>query len=291
MFKINPKKNTTVAYQQSIYSIISITLVLLILGLLSTFLFQARALSTYFKERVEVVVVLTNEATQTEILDLEANLQKKTYTKKIEFIHKDKAASLFKQQFNEDFENILGYNPLYSSFSLFLNASHARADSIQALKNNLLKQKIVKDIFYQEALLQTINNNIQKFTFFLVIAAVIFLFIVFTLIDSTIKLAMYSNRFIIKTMQLVGATHSFIAQPFEKNAITNGLVSGVIASLLMILFALLARNILTDLALLQNIPVFLLTALFITLLGVFISWYSTRQAVLKYLKTQLDELY
>ncbi|QQS29623.1 MAG: cell division protein FtsX [Sphingobacteriales bacterium] len=293
MSGLPPKKGNSTRFSKPsyAYSIVSIALVLFLIGVLCVLLMQARQLSRHFKENLEIIVILDDDLTADSIKLLKTEMASKPYTKSVQYISKDEAARQFIQQTQENFDSILGFNPLFASFSLYLNAPYANTDSLTKIKNLLVKNKAIKEVYYQEAIITMVNSNIKKVGFFIVALSLLFFAIAFVLIDNTIKLAMYSNRFLIKSMQLVGATRWFIAQPFITQSIYNGMVSGMLASVLLALVLLMAQKNMPELSILHELLSFVLICIIITLFGVFMSWWSTKTSVIKYLQLQLDELY
>lgn len=284
-------KITQPAKPSYFYSIISITIVLFMLGLAGVLLLQAQNLSAYFKENIEVTLILSDNATYDEAQMLETKLKTEPFVKSAVYVSKEDAAKRYMQQNTEDFRKVLDYNPLFAAINLYLKAPYANADSLRAIKARLQKTAVIEDVFYQEALLDMINVNAGKLGFILLVMSIIFLITAFALIDNTIKLAMYANRFLIKSMQLVGATRWFIAGPFIRQSIYNGIVSGIAACLILAMLLLFAQWNLPELSALYDPLSFLLLCVVVVLIGITISWWSTKQAVLKYIQMQLDELY
>ena len=172
-----------------------------------------------------------------------------------------------------------------------LHANYTNADSLDFITQELESNKFITESFYQASLIDVINENSNKIGLILGILSLIFFVVAFTLIDNTIKLAMYSNRFLIKSMQLVGATRSFITKPFTQQAVYNGIVSGMLASVLLVLLLLFAQQNVPELAALFDIFTFLVLCLCLIITGIIISWWSTKSSVTKYLQMQLDDLY
>ncbi len=274
-----------------LYAIISTTLVLFMLGILGMLLLHAQALSKYFKENIEITVMLDDKTAKSNVNALQKALQKKPYVKRSHYVSLAEATQHFKAENKEDFTEILDVNPLFSSLNLYLYANYANKDSLAQIKRDLLKVPMVKEVFYQENLVDLINSNTSKIGLPLFILSLLFLLMAFTLIDSTIKLAMYANRFLIKSMQLVGATRWFISKPFITQSVYNGILSGLLAAVMLVAVLLLAQKSIPELSLLHNPLKFTLLCVGIISLGIFISWWSTRLSVVKYLQKQLDELY
>ena len=273
------------------YAIVSTALVLFVLGLLGMLFLNARALSKHFKENVELTLVLDDAAEEEAIIALQQGLERQNYTKQARYVSKQEAGERFKEANDEDFHEVLDYNPLFASISLFLNAGYAHTDSLEKIKKTLTKQPIIKEVFYQENLVDLIHANTQRLGFILLVLSAVFLVIAFTLIDNTIKLAMYANRFLIKSMQLVGAKQDFITQPFLQQSYYNGFLSGLIASALLFLVLLLLQNSIPEIRILNSVWKMILLCAFLIAAGIAINWWSTKRSVTKYLKKPLEELY
>lgn len=273
------------------YAIISVSLVLFLLGLLGVFLTYAQALSTHFKENIEVTVILTDQSKERELLLFDQYLKKQPYVKTYRYVSKADAAEQFVENYEEDFVEVLGYNPLFSAYHIYLHSAFANSDSLDIIKMSLKGEPIVSEVYYQESLVDLINANVQKITMAFAFLSLVFMVIAFTLIDNTIKLNMYSNRFLVKSMQLVGATRMFIARPFLIKSLYNGILSGLLASFLLLLTLVLAQNNISELRLLNSPAYFILICIIISLLGILLSWWSTRTAVYKYLQMRFDDLY
>lgn len=274
-----------------VYAIVSMSLVLFLLGLLGVFLTYAQALSKHFKENIEVTVMLSDQTKERELLLFDQYLKEQNYIKNYKYVSKADAAQQFVENYEEDFVEVLGYNPLFSAYYLYLQSKFANVDSLEIIQTELSEQPIVREVFYQETLVNLVNSNVQKVGLILGFLSIVFMAIAFTLIDNTIKLNMYSNRFLIKSMQLVGATRMFIARPFLIKSLYNGILSGLVASFILLFTLVLTQNSISELRLLNQPVYFVVICVVITLIGVFISWWSTRTAVFKYLQMRFDDLY
>ncbi|MGB1242057.1 MAG: cell division protein FtsX [Chitinophagales bacterium] len=274
-----------------LYAIVSVSMVLFMLGLLGVFLTYAQGLSNHFKENIEVTVILTDQTSEQELALFNDYLKDRTYIKTSKYVSKGDAAEEFIENSDEDFVEVLGYNPLFSAYHLYLRSDFANTDSLNLIKTDLIEQPIVREVFYQESLVDLVNTNVQKVTLVFGFLSIVFMMIAFTLIDNTIKLNMYSNRFLIKSMQLVGATRMFIAQPFLVKSLYNGVLGGLLASFFLLLTLVLTQESIGELKLLNNPTYFVCICVGITMIGVLISWWSTRTAVFKYLKMRFDDLY
>jgi len=275
-----------------IYSIVSIALVLFMLGLLGLVILHAQKLSVYFKENVEIAIIFKDDFKESDIYQFQKQLEGEDYVRYTEYISKEEALKRLMEEFEgEDLNELLGFNPLYASVAMYLKHTYANIDSIMKIEAEILQNNIVKEIYYPRKELDMLNKNVKKIGVVILGISLLLLLIVITLIDNTIRLAMYSSRFLIKSMQLVGATRTFIARPFTIKSIVNGLVSAIIAVLLLVAILYFSRQQIQKLEFLQDMTKFGLLFLLITFLGVFISWVSTQRAVHKYLRMKLDNLY
>lgn len=283
-----PRKRSKPSY---IYSIISITMVLFMLGILGHVLMFSQKLSEYFRESIEISIILKEGLSDADIFQFQKKLEKKSYIKSTKYISKDDAAKILADDFGEDLE-ILGYNPLYASINFHLKSSYANSDSLTAIETELMEYPQVESVYYFKAIVDLINQNIRKVTLILLGVSVMLVLIAITLIDNTIRLAMYSNRFLIKSMQLVGATRWFIIRPFMARSIFNGFVSGVLAVIGLVGLLYYAQTQLPTL-IVSSDDLFNFGIVFaaIIILGVFITWFSTYLSVSKYLRLKLDDLY
>ena len=272
-------------------SILGVTLVLLLLGIIGWLVINATKLGDYFKESVEVRAELRGDLTPKDSTALLSYISGKPYVKSIEFVNKDKAKEIFMADGNKSWDGILDANPLLNSINFKVKQEYMNADSLALIQADLMKQTYISEVAYPKALVDNLNKNIQRISVILLTVALLLSAVVIALIDNTIRLAMFSNRFLIKTMQMVGATRWFIAWPMNQKAIVNGAVSGGIASVAVFAFVKIAENILPELKAIRD--GYSLTLLFVALilLGIGITLFSTHRSVIKYLKMKLDELY
>ncbi|RAJ85973.1 cell division transport system permease protein [Chitinophaga dinghuensis] len=274
-----------------LYSIVGVALVLFLLGTLGLVVIHANKLSKYFKESIEVQVILRDNVKENQAIALRDSIAVKPYVKSIEYVSKEMAAERFKKEFGEDFINLLEYNPLYASINIKANANYVNADSLKVIENNLTQQSIVREISYQRILVNKLNENVQRIGMIvLIISGVLCLAVVF-LIDNTIRLAMFSNRFLIKTMQMVGATRWFIAKPFDFRSIINGALSALIAIAGLFAMMSFADKVLPELNGMRDNLMIGLLFLGMIVIGIAISLFSTHRSVMKYLRLKLDDLY
>ena len=272
-------------------SILGVTLVLLLLGIIGWLVINATKLGDYFKESVEVRAELRGDLTSKDSTTLLTYISSKPYVKSIEFVNKDKAKEIFMADGNKSWDGILDANPLPNSINFKVKQEYMNADSLKIIQADLIKQTYVSEVAYPQALVDNLNKNIRRISVILLTVALLLSAVVIALIDNTIRLAMFSNRFLIKTMQMVGATRWFIAWPMNQKAIVNGAVSGGIASAAVFAFVKIAENILPELKAIRDLTSLSLLFVALILLGIGITLFSTHRSVIKYLKMKLDELY
>ncbi|MBC9933979.1 cell division protein FtsX [Chitinophaga qingshengii] len=274
-----------------LYSIIGVALVLFSLGTLGLVVIHASKLSKYFKESIEIQVILRDNVKENQALALRDSIAHKPYIKSIEFVSKDMAAQRFQKDFGEDFIQLLQYNPLYASINIKANANYVNNDSLKVIENNLTQQSIVRELSYQRTLVSKLNENVNKIGMVILIISCLLALVVIFLIDNTIRLAMFSNRFLIKTMQMVGATRWFIAKPFDLRSIANGAISALIAIAGLVAILSFADKALPELNGLRDNVMIALLFLGMLVVGIAISLFSTHRSVMKYLRLKLDDLY
>ena len=272
-------------------SILGVTLVLLLLGIIGWLVINANKLGDYFKESVEVRAELRGDLNPKDSAALFNYIATKPYVKSIEFVNKEKAREIFMADGNKSWEGILEANPLPNSINFKMKQEYMNADSLVKIQADLQKQTYVSEVAYPKALVDNLNRNIRKISIILLSIAALLSAVVIALIDNTIRLAMFSNRFLIKTMQMVGATRWFIAWPMNKKAIVNGAVSGIIASVAVFAFVMIAESILPELKAIHDATSLSLLFSGLILLGIGITLFSTHRSVIKYLKMKLDDLY
>jgi cell division transport system permease protein len=272
-------------------TVVSVSLVLFMLGLLGLIVLHAKKLSDYVKENIGVSIIIKEETQQQDILKLGENLKGAPYVKSSSYITKEQAAAKLQQDLGEDFLKFLGYNPLLSSYEVRLKAEYANNDSIKILEKTFLQNAIVKEVFYQKSLVELVNENIQKIGLVILGFSTLLMLIAIALINNTIRLSIYSKRFIIKSMQLVGATQGFIRKPFLLNGLLQGLIAAFVAIFLLAGVLYFAQQEIPELVELQDIQLFASLSGMVAALGMFISLISTFFAVRKYLKINTSDLY
>lgn len=272
-------------------SIVGVALVLFLLGILGVIVIHAERLSKYFKENIEIQVILKNDTPEKDAVALRDTIASQPYAKSVEYISKEMAAERFKKDFGEDFVSLLKFNPLYASENLKANAAYMNPDSLQKIENELLKNSHVREVYYQRTLVSKLNENIKKIGAIILAVSIILCIVVIVLIDNTIRLAMFSNRFLIKTMQMVGATRWFISRPFDLRSIGNGLISALLAIAGILIVMYYAQKQLPEIAMIRDYKMTILLFIGMIIIGICISLLSTHRSVTRYLKMKLDDLY
>jgi cell division transport system permease protein len=272
-------------------SILGVTLVLFVLGLIGWLIITASKLGQHFKENVEVNADIRENLNPKDSVALAGYISSRPYVREYKYITKEEAKKIYIGDGNKDWGEILDYNPLPNSISFKLKKEYVNGDSLTAIKADLEKQTYISEVRYQEALVDSLNSNIRKWGLILLAIALILALVVIVLIDNTIRLAMFSNRFLIKTMQMVGATRWFIAKPMNIRAIVNGAISGIIAVAAIWLFIVAAENYEPSMKAIHSSGSLAILFIGLIVLGVAITLFSTHRSVIKYLKMRLDDLY
>jgi cell division transport system permease protein len=288
---VSDKYTSRKVQSSSLTTIVSLSLVLFMLGLLAIIILNTRKLSDNVKENIGFQIILNDNAKEVDIQHLTKSLDASDYVKSTEFITKEEAAKRLQEDLGEDFINFLGFNPLLSSINVHLKAGYANTDSLTWIEKDLLDTKLVKEVIYQKSLVSLINENVQKISLIILGFSGLLMLIALALINNTIRLSIYSKRFIIKTMQLVGATQSFIRRPFVLKGIKHGIYGAAVAILMLIGVLYFAQKQLPELAELQDRNMLLTLFGLVIILGIIISWISTALAVRKYLRLKSDDLY
>lgn len=281
-------KKTKTIYISTIFSI---ALVLLMLGLLGLVLVHAKNLSNYVKENIVLNIIVDEGAKEADVLAFQKELNANAAIKQTQYVNKELAARNLTQDLGEDFVNFLGYNPLLSTVDIYLKADYANNKSIDALKAQIQKNPLVKEVVYQSSLIDMVNKNINTISLVILAFAVILLIIAVALINNTIRLAIYSQRFLIKSMQLVGATKNFIRKPFLLYAGLHGLIAALIAIIILMGALFFAQKEIPEIVILRNYTEFGVVLLGLIAVGLFITSISTWFAVSKYLRLKIYDLY
>ena len=274
-------------------SLVSIMLVLFLLGVFAIFVMHARKLSNHIKENIGFEIVMNSDVKEANILRLQKELDAMPAVKSTEYITKEEAISRLSEDLGEDFLEWLGNeaNPLLPSIDVRFHAAYANTDSIAVIEAQLQENTDVKEVYYQKSLIDLINNNIRKIATVLMIVSLILLFIAIALIRNTIRLSIYAKRFLVRSMQLVGATESFIRRPFLKSGVSQGFFGGLLADLLLVGILFWISKRIPDLMLIQDTTAIVAILIGVVVLGVILAWLSTRAALDKFLKADLDKLY
>jgi cell division transport system permease protein len=277
--------------------IFSITLALFVMGLFGMLLIHAGQLSRKVKESIEMQVYLDRNLTETQLVRLKKVFGLKEYVAyqdnapQVFYISKEEGAKRFVDETGEDFLAFLGDNPLRDAYVIKINEAYADSENLKKIQQDLQGINGVYEVQYVESLIDSITSNLRKASLILLSFAGILTLVVVILINNTIKLALFSQRFLIRSMQLVGATSAFIQQPFLKRATLQGIISGLMASGLLFLLLQYAYFEMTELYLLRNEQQMLILMVSLVLLGSVIGFLSSYRAVKRYLRLSLDELY
>lgn len=281
-------KKTKTVYVSTIFSI---ALVLLMLGMLGLMLVHAKNLSNYVKENMVLNIIVDESANETEILAFKKGLDNNEAVKQTQYINKEVAQHNLTKDLGEDFVNFLGYNPLLSTIDVYLKADYANNQTIDSLRKDIEKSPIVQEVVYQSSLIDMVNKNINTIGIIVLGFAAILLVIAIALINNTIRLAIFSQRFLIKSMQLVGATKNFIRKPFILVAALHGVIASLIAIIILLGLLYYAQKELPEIIILRNVTEFGLVFISLVAIGIFITAISTWFAVSKYLRLKIYDLY
>lgn len=286
------KKVSTARFLNAkITSTISIAMVLVLLGITILILFMGQGFSKFVKENMSFSIMLNEEVTDTQINAIRKNIDTQPFVKSSRFISKEQAKEQLIKELGEDPEELLGYNPAQDCIEIFLKSEYANSDSIAVINSRIRQQTNVSDLLYRQEAVDFINNNLSKVTTILLLLAAVLLFISFTLIRNTIRLSVYSKRFLIHTMKLVGATSAFIRKPFLLNNVFTGIIAGLLANgILFSLISYFGKEYAELSAILSQRDMLVIFSIVI-ILGVFISTVATAFAVNRYLKMKTDKLY
>lgn len=276
-----------------VMSIIGVTLVLFLLGIVGWLVINATKLGDYFRENVEVKVHLRGDVSTKDSTTLMQYFAAQPYVKNYSFVTKEAAREKYLTDGNEDWNQILDYNPLPNSIYFNVKKEYVQVDTLENIRNTIVQNLSaqVTDVQYPKELVTNLNKNLRNISLILLVVAIVLAIVVIVLIDNTIRLAMFSNRFLIKTMQMVGATRSFIARPLNIRAIANGAISAVIAIVLIYVLITIAGNLVPEIKVVHSNSTLILLFLVLIVIGITITLFSTYRSVLKYLRMKLDELY
>lgn len=271
--------------------VISIALVLFLLGNLGLMIINAKKVSDLIKEQISLTIYLNDSAKKVEINQIQKSLELADYTKSITFVSKEEAAELMISETGEDFMDFVGYNPLQNSIDIHLKADYVTNDKLNEIASELSDKKFVDDVKFDENLIELMNKNVRKISYWVLIFSIVFTLISVLLINSSIRLAVYSKRFIIKTMQMVGATKSFIRKPFIYKNLQLGLAGAFIANLALCVVFYQLDTYFPELTLSSAIEKLVLLVLAVFGVGFIITWISTFIATQRFLNLKTDQLY
>ena len=272
-------------------AIVSIGLVLFLLGFLGLILMNSKKVADHFKEHIALTIFLKDDARSVEIEQLQQTVQLAAYTKSAVFVSKEQAAEEHSALIGENFMEFLGDNPLKNSIDVFLLADYVTADEVENIKNELLQNNFIDSVNYDKPLIVLLNDNIKKISFWALVISMVFLIIAIILINHSIRLSVYAKRFTIKTMQLVGATKSFIRAPFVRQSLFFGSIGGVLALLGLLGVVWTLNQYFPELNIISDVQGLLWLSLFVLGTGVLISGLSTYFATRRFLNLRSDELY
>lgn len=271
--------------------VLSIFLVLFLLGILGLFVLNSKKLSDDFKEEIAMTVFFKNEATPTDLNAFGKELHTSKFVKSNVFVNKKDAAKMHTDIIGEDFMTFLGENPLQNSFDIHLKADYIVSDSIRKIESHFRENAMISDIVYDKQLVNLVNDNIKKVSMWILIISGFLTLIAVLLINSSIRLAIHSNRFIIKTMQMVGATKAFIRKPFILRSVKLGLIGSGLAVLALISSLVYLNANFPNLGILDDGLMISLVLFGVLLIGVLITWVSTYFAAQRFLNLRTDDLY
>lgn len=275
-----------------IYSIVGVALVLVIMGVMGWMLLNFSRVGNSFKEEIRISAYLRTQNKDT-INAIKEFIASKPYAKNVEYIDKEAAQKIWNKENNEDWSKILDFNPLPESIDFYAKSAYVNPDSLSKISAEILNQygNQITDLQYPQMLVSSITEKTRIFGIAFIAISILLCVIVIISIDNTIRLAMFSNRFLIKTMQMVGATRGFIARPMDIRAIINGLISSAIAIGILLGLITWLENLIPQLKAIRDLKLNLILFGGMAILGVLISLYSTHRSVIKYLKMKLDDLY
>ncbi|UII74566.1 permease-like cell division protein FtsX [Flagellimonas sp. HMM57] len=271
--------------------VLSIALVLFLLGALGLLVLNTKKMADHFKEQITISVFLKDNAKPVEIEQLQKSLALAEHTKSADYVSKEDAAEQYSEDIGENFTDFLGYNPLKNSVDVNLKADFVTPEQIEAIANDIASKTYVDEVSYDKPLISLLNDNVRKISLWILIASAVFTLIAVLLINSSIRLSIYSKRFIIKTMQMVGATKIFIRRPFIWTNIKLGMLGATLALIALGVLLYYVNSNFPELNLFQDLVVLIALFIGVFVLGVIISWASTHIATQRFLNLRTDDLY
>jgi cell division transport system permease protein len=279
------------ARSSAISTVVGISLVLFMLGILTVLILNAQKLSNYVKENIQVQLFLNEDVKEADVMRMKKELDAEVFTKSTVYVSKDEAAEQLSRELGEDFIEFLGYNPVQALIELRLQAEYAQPDSIEILVAQIEMHPEISEVVYSPNLIRQINENVNKIGLFLLGFSALLLLVAIALINNTIRLTIYSKRFTIRSMQLVGATGAFIQRPFILSGILQGLMASFIAILLILGVLYTIRTEIPEFFELNDLIMFVKLFGLVALLGIIISGLSTLFAVRRYLRADASKIY
>lgn len=271
--------------------IVSIALILFLLGLLGLIVLKTKALAQHFKEQVTLNIFLKDTQDVNAVADFKKSLRQKEYTKTLEFVSKEKAAEIMQEEIGQDFLDFLGTNPLKDAINLHLKSNFVTADKLKKIERDLSKNNLVYEISYDKPLIELLNKNINRISIWILVFSGLLTLIAVVLINSSIRLSVYSKRFIIKTMQMVGATKGFIRRPFIWTSIKLGILGALLAIIALLGLSYYIEQQVPEIKIVDDYPLMGIVFGGVLALGILITWISTFFATRRFLNLRTDELY
>lgn len=276
----------------SFSSVVGITLSLTIVGVLFIFILVSQAVKSHFSEQITIQLMLQDDAPESQILALRKRIEAQPYTFEVKYISKEEAAQIMQEELGEDFVAFLGFNPLPASLDIKVRAEYTGSQQVQELESQMSNDPLVREVVFEKALLQNVNENIGKWGTGLFILGCLFIIIAVVLIANTIELAIFSQRFLIKSMQLVGATHWFIQKPFLRRGLWYGFLSSLLALFILISVLYAFQTELKDVIQIlrdNGRLIWLILAIFTT--GMLVALGATLYAVRRFVRLEAAQLY
>ena len=275
----------------SLTVVVSLSLVLFMLALVGWFLMNTQKLTEYYKENIGFQIYLKETASPSDIEKLRKDMDAAVYVKSAIYKSKEEAAEEMKKETGDDFVAFLGYNPLPVSININLKSEYANADSVAWIEKEINTNRIVREVVYQKVLIENVNANAKKIGLVILFFAALLIVVAVGLINNTIRLSIYSKRFLIRTMYLVGATQGFIRKPFIVKGIINGIISAVFAMVLLGIFIFIVTRYIPELLIVQDENWLLMLFGIVILIGILISGLSSALSVRRYLRLKAEDLY
>lgn len=271
--------------------IISIALVLFLVGILGLIVIKTNSITEHFKEKVSMTIFLNDNAKNSDVEILQAELKNAEYTKSVTYISKKEAAQKYSEEIGEDFVDFLGDNPLKNAIDISLKSEFVTPEKMAEIEEGLMIRSIIAEVTYDKPLIELLTKNINRLSFWMLLFSALFTLIAVVLINSSIRLSVYSKRFTIKTMQMVGATKGFIRVPFIWRSIKLGAIGALVSIAGLIAFIVYVDNTIPELEMLSNYKILGILFVLIIGLGILITWVSTFLATQRFLNLRTDELY